>query len=51
MRLFMADVVLYRGWLSRDKAALVEARKLIEECGYHRRGGEWADAEEAAKGW
>ncbi len=51
MRLFMADVLLHRGRLFRDKAALAEAAKLIEECGYHRRDGELADAEEAAKGW
>jgi tetratricopeptide (TPR) repeat protein len=51
MRLFMADVLLHRARLFRDKAALGEARKLIEECGYHRRDGELADAEEAAKGW
>jgi len=51
MRLFMADVLLHRGRLFRDKGALAEARKLIEECGYHRRDGELADAEEAAKGW
>jgi len=49
MRLFMADVLLHRGRLFRDKAALAEARKLIEECGYHRRDGELADAEEALK--
>jgi tetratricopeptide (TPR) repeat protein len=51
MRLFQADVLLHRARLFRDKAALAEARKLIEECGYHRRDGELADAEEAAKGW
>lgn len=51
MRLHQADVLLHRGRLFRDKAALAEARKLIEECGYHRRDGELADAEEAAKGW
>ena len=51
MRLFQADVLLHRARLFRDKAALAEARKLIEECGYHRRNEELADAEEAAKGW
>jgi len=51
MRLFTADVWLHRGRLFRDKAALAEARKLIDECGYHRRDAELADAEEATKGW
>ena len=40
-----------RGRLFRDKAALAEAREPIEQCGYHRRDAELADAEEAAKGW
>ncbi|MBN1506676.1 MAG: hypothetical protein JW955_07510, partial [Sedimentisphaerales bacterium] len=51
MRLHMADVLLHRGRLLRDTAALAEARKLIDECGYHRRDEELIDAEEAAKGW
>lgn len=51
MRLHMADVLLHRARLFRDKAALTEARKLIDECEYHRRDGELADAEEAARGW
>jgi tetratricopeptide (TPR) repeat protein len=51
MRLFMADVLLHRGRLFRDKAALTEAEKLIDECGYHRRDEELADAQEAAKSW
>ena len=51
MRLHMADVLLHRGRLLHDKVALAEAAKLIEECGYHRRDGELADAEEAAKSW
>jgi hypothetical protein len=51
MRLYMADVLLHRGRLLRDKEALAGARERIEECGYHRRDGELADAEEAAKGW
>jgi hypothetical protein len=51
MRLFQADVLLHRARLFRDKATLAGARILIEECGYHRRDGELADAEEAAKGW
>jgi hypothetical protein len=40
-----------RARLFRDKASLAEARKLIEQCGYHRRDEELADAEEAAKDW
>lgn len=51
MRLFMADVLLHRGRLFRDKAALTEAAELIKECGYHRRDEELADAWEAAKNW
>ena len=51
MRLFMADVQLTRARLFRDKAALAEARTLIEQCGYHRRDEELADAERAAKDW
>ncbi len=47
----MADVLLHRARLFRDKAALAEARKLIDECRYHRRDAELADAEEAAKSW
>ena len=33
------------------KDDLATARKLIEQCGYHRRDEELADAEEAAKSW
>jgi tetratricopeptide (TPR) repeat protein len=33
------------------KDDLADARKLIEQCGYHRRDEELADAEEAAKSW
>ena len=33
------------------KDDLGAARELIEQCGYHRRDGELADAEEAAKSW
>jgi len=51
MRLYMADVLLHRGRLFHDKTALAEAAKLIDECGYHRRDGELADAQEAAKNW
>jgi len=49
MRLFMADVLLHRGRLFRDKGAVAEAREVIESCGYHRRDGELADAEEGLK--
>ncbi len=51
MPLHQADILLYRARLFRDRDALVEARRLIEKHGYHRRDGELADAEEAAKGW
>ncbi len=51
MRLFMADVHLHRARLFRDKAELVKARELIEECGYGRRKEELEDAERAAKNW
>jgi len=37
MRLHMADVLLHRSRLFRDKAALADARKLIEQVGYWRR--------------
>ncbi len=49
MPLFLADVALYRGRLFGDRAALVEARRLIERHGYGRRLGELADAE--ASSW
>jgi hypothetical protein len=47
MRLRMADILLYRARLFRDKGALAEARKLIEQCGYWRRKEELEDAEAA----
>ena len=47
MRLRMADILLYRARLFRDKGALAEARKLIELCGYWRRKEELEDAEAA----
>src|SRR6185295_17961687 len=50
MPLFQADIQLYRARLFRDRAALTEARRLIEKHGYHRRDGELADAEEARRG-
>jgi hypothetical protein len=51
MRLFMADVHLYRARLFHDRAELAEARRLITELGYGRRKEELEDAERAAKGW
>ncbi len=51
MPLFQADIQLTRARLFRDRAALEEARRLIEKHGYHRRDGELADALEAARGW
>ncbi len=59
MRLFMADVHLYRArlffrekkypWQSAEKD-LEEAGRLIQECGYHRRDEELADARAAILG-
>ena len=37
MKLHMADILLHRARLFRDRAALEAAAKLIEETGYHRR--------------
>ncbi len=53
MPLFQADIQLYRARLFHDRAALAEARRLIEKHGYHRRDDELADAEAAAEaqGW
>jgi tetratricopeptide (TPR) repeat protein len=47
MPLFLADIALYRGRLFGDRAALVEARRLIVKHGYGRRLGELEDAEAA----
>jgi len=47
MKLHMADTLLYRARLFRDRAALDAAAKLIEETGYHRRDAELADARAA----
>ena len=57
MRLHMADTLLHRArlfmrvepypWPGGPKADLAAVRRLIEECGYHRRDEELADAEEA----
>jgi tetratricopeptide (TPR) repeat protein len=51
MRLFMADVHLYRARLIRDREELGEARRMITELGYGRRNEELEDAERAATGW
>ena len=51
MKLHMADIHLHRARLFRDKAELVKARALIEECGYWRRKEELEDAEAAAGAW
>lgn len=51
MPLFQADIQLYRARLFRDRAALAEARRLIEKHGYHRRDEELVDAEAVARGW
>ncbi|MCI0348716.1 MAG: DUF1552 domain-containing protein, partial [Acidobacteriales bacterium] len=47
MKLHMADILLHRARLFRDRAALGAAARLIEETGYHRRDDELADAREA----
>ena len=47
MRLHMADILLTRARLFRDRDALAQARTLIEQCGYGRRLPELADAEAA----
>jgi hypothetical protein len=51
MPLYLADVYLHRARLFRDRAALAEARVLIEQHGYGRRRDELADAEAAAAHW
>jgi hypothetical protein len=51
MPLYLADVSLHRARLFRDRAALAEARRLIEQHGYGRRRDELADAEAAAAHW
>ena len=51
MPLFQADVQLHRARLFGDRAALAEARRLIDKHGYGRRREELVDAEEAAKHW
>jgi len=50
MRLYMADIHLYRARLFKDKEELKKAREMIEDCGYWRRKEELEDAEAAVKG-
>jgi tetratricopeptide (TPR) repeat protein len=51
MPLFLADVHLHRARLFHDRAALAEARRLVEKHGYGRRREELADLEAMAGGW
>jgi tetratricopeptide (TPR) repeat protein len=51
MQLHLADCALHRARLFQDRAALAEARRLIEQCGYGRRLPELADAQVAAAAW
>ena len=51
MPLFLADVHLYRARLFHDRAALAEARRLVEKHGYGRRREELADLEAVADRW
>jgi tetratricopeptide (TPR) repeat protein len=51
MALHLADIALTRARLFQDRAALAEARRLIEEHGYGRRLPELQDAEAAALSW
>jgi tetratricopeptide (TPR) repeat protein len=51
MPLHFADVHLHRARLFHDRAALAEARRLVDKHGYGRRRDELADLEAAADGW
>jgi tetratricopeptide (TPR) repeat protein len=51
MRLFMADIHLYRVRLFRDKEELAKAAELIKKLGYGRRNEELQDAQAATKDW
>lgn len=46
-----ADAHLYRARLFCDRAALAEARRLVEKHGYGRRREELADLEAKAADW
>jgi hypothetical protein len=48
MPLFLADVHLFRARLFHDRAALAEAKRLVEKHGYFRRREELEDLEAAA---
>ena len=51
MPLYLADVHLHRARLFHDRAALAEARRLIEDYAYGRRREELEDAEAVAAHW
>jgi hypothetical protein len=51
MPLHFADVHLSRARLFHDRAALADARRLVDKHGYGRRRDELADLEAAADGW
>jgi tetratricopeptide (TPR) repeat protein len=51
MPLHLADVHLYRARLFHHRAALAEARRLVERHGYGRRREELADLEAVADSW
>jgi hypothetical protein len=51
MALHLADIALTRARLFQDRAALAEARRLIDTHGYGRRLPELQDAEAAAALW
>ena len=51
MQLHMADIQLLQAGLLCDKGAVVEARRLIELCGYKRRMEQLTDIEQAANSW
>jgi hypothetical protein len=51
MVLHLADIALTRARLFQDRAALAEARRIIDTHGYGRRLPELQDAEAAAALW
>ena len=51
MPLYLADVHLYRARLFHNRAALAEARRLVEKHGFFRRREELADLEAAVARW
>jgi hypothetical protein len=51
MPLHLADVHLYRARLFHDRAALAEARRLVDKHGYGRRREELEDLEAMAAEW